>query len=161
MFNELELLSYNINQYKKSKNPIKKLIGRYLYRRVKKEASNIKKSVLDIDFLNEFAGFISTYKNSICILQDLNNETIIKIDFNNKKVDIRIKKSYELKERITLVYYIDGVINGGILKGRKIEKLYTNKIDRDGALHFDEYSKEIEQIIRDTIDYLIQAYIHI
>lgn len=155
MFNQIQLLVYDMNSLKESRNPIKKLFSLYIKHQLKKTIIPLsRKSKLDINYLFNLCEFISIYSNDIFTYKDLGNLKIIStIYYNSELIEIVINQSHH--QQITVNYYK----NGNIYKGRYM-KLYRDAISIHTASNTDSMCVLLENIIRDRIEDLLKDYIN-
>lgn len=162
MIDEIETLKRNIDEYKSSKNPFKRIFAKFLYRKIKNSLNQIiNKTILDKQFIIELQSFVSLNSNNIFKFKNFPMEDIVYIyNIDEEKdlhetIEIRID-THRLSSAnsIECVYYpyknpFDG----------KISKLYKYQIDTSHSVNKDVYSVKIESIIKKCLFKLFDQYL--
>lgn len=154
MFTQIQLLVYDMNRLRKTRNPFKRLLSRYIHHSLKKSIKPLcYNKVLNLEYLEELMEFITINSNNIFYYKDLGKEKLISlVYYNNEIVDIFIRP--ESYQQLLINYYP----NGDRYKGRFM-KLFKDEISINSAHVADETCTIVEKIIRESIERLLNEYI--
>lgn len=155
MFTEIELLVYDMNKFKRSRNPFKKLYAKYIHFTLKRLIKPISyKKQLDLEYLEELLEFISIFSNNIFYFKDLGEEKLISlVYYNNEILDIFLRPYSH--QKILINYYP----NGDRYKGRFM-KIFNEEISIRSAHVADPTCTIIEKIVRESVERLLEEYIN-
>ena len=156
IFDKLVALKISLDFYKKSKNPLKKLLYYMLLKSIINKVKTIKKSIITFEILSEFQQFIQ--------VTDSNNHSNIKsyeYTYSNKYAqEIAIEQQSGLEDINILLRHKDNSIEivFPFTPQFRVNKIYKDSIESDSKVIPDKYTIIINNNIRNYIYDFIISY---